>query len=510
MPLLYHEYSIDILNGPVSVSFMRAKHPLFHPILLFGDTHTMTNFKICDNPNCFEIQSDFIYTLNEFAKKVQTEFYMEGFMLPELKQHTKEIQKIYSDIRNDPINEILHKEQHGLLDYQTMSPSETKQAAIIYRKKYKHSNLTEMMSMYYSCFYPDLKGEHCPFKNINWHFADTRYTDTYRQESKDDQTEHIEYYGAYINDLFDVFSDELAKSSPNVLYILDILPSSLKKSSTLSNKEMANFLEFAILLFQDYGDNIIPKILSSVTIKKQYDKLSEPMKKVLTPESFIQFFKWRFKYFEKHKSIKNFYSGGYYDIIIELFYTLFDYYNELSILDLDENSDIDSFDMIRETTSQRLIQINIDEDIVLIGNIMSVSLNSILLDIYFILRSHKINNREQDKKLICGYFGSRHIDCIRHYYTKIIKTHSDTFFTRTIPGERRVHITKTIDLNAIFGYKQFRQHTLKIKSKEEWEQDMENTIKKIEFRMNKSKKKRSTHFMTTYKRKTPIKSLSID
>jgi hypothetical protein len=510
MPLLFDQYSIDILNGPVSFSYMRPKNPLFYPMLLFGDIHTMTNFKRCDNPNCFEIQTDFVYTLNEFAKKVRTEFYMEGFMLPQLKQTAKEIQKVYRDIRNDPANEMLHKEKHGLLEYQITSPSETKQAEQIYRKKYKHSNLTEMMAMYYSCFYPDVKGQHCPFKNINWHFADTRYTDTYRQESKHDQMEHIEYYGSYISELFNVFADELDKDSPNVSYILDILPTSLRKAYIFSNEEMAHFLEFAILLFEDYGDNVIPKILSSVTIKKQYDKLSEPMKKILTPESFIQFFKWRLKYFETHKSLVHFYSGGYYAIIMEMFRTLYNYYNEASILDLDGNSHTGSYDMIRNTACERLIDINVDEYTVYVGEIMSTSLHSILLDIYFILRSHKIDNREQDQKLVCGYFGSRHIDCIRHYYTKIIKTHTDTFFTRTMTGERRVHITKTIDLNAIFGYKQSRRTTMRIKSKEEWEQDMENTIKKIEFRMNKSKKQKYKPSMTKSRRKTQKRSVSID
>ncbi|NBV92846.1 MAG: hypothetical protein EBR91_11885, partial [Flavobacteriia bacterium] len=199
---------------------MRPKNPLFHPLLLFGDTHTMTHFKKCHDPNCFEIQTDFVYTLNEFAKKVRTEFYMEGFMLPNFKKSAKEIQKVYRDIRNDPVNEILHKQKHGLLDYQITSPTETKQAEQNYRKKYKHSNLSEMMAMYYSCFYSDLKGEHCPFKNINWHFTDTRYTHIYRQESKNDQMEHIEYYGTYIGELLDVFADELDKDSPNVSNIL--------------------------------------------------------------------------------------------------------------------------------------------------------------------------------------------------------------------------------------------------------------------------------------------------
>ena len=515
MPLIFDEYSIDILNGPVSFSFMRPKNPLLHPLVLFGDTHTTTHFKICDNPNCFEIQTDFVYTLNQFAKKVRTEFYMEGFMLPEFKKSAKEIQKIYSDIRNDPRHEILYKEKHGLLDYQEMygddlSITETKKAQKMYRSNYKQSNLSEMMAMYYSCFYPDLKDDHCPFKNINWHFSDTRYTNIYRKESKKDNIEHSEYYGSYIHKLFDIFGDELEKDSPNVSHILDILPSSLRQSYILSNEEMANFLEFAILLFEDYGENVVPKILSSITIKKQYDKLSESMKKIMTPESFIQFFKWRLKYFETQKAVANFYSGGYYDIVIALFRTLYDYYNELSILDLDENSHTDDYDMIRHTIAQRLIEINVDEHTVYISQIMSISLNSILLDIYFILRSHKIDNRERDRKLVCGYFGSRHIDCIRHYFTKIIKTHTDTFFTRTKLGERRVHITKTIDLNAIFGHKKSKVGTMNILPKEEWEQDMENTIKKIEFRMNKTRKQKDRLFMTKSKIKTQKRSVSLD
>jgi hypothetical protein len=491
MPLLFDHYSIDTLNGPVSCSFMKPKNPLLHPILLFGDTHSSKHFKICDDPSCFEIQTDFIYTLNEFAKKVRTEFYMEGFMLPEMKQSAKEIQKIYSDIRNDPKNEIVYREKHGLLDVQEMGlTTDTKKAQQMYKSNYKQSNLTEMMAIYYSCFYPDLKGDHCPFKNINWHFSDSRYTYIYRQAEKKDMRQHTEYYGVYIGKLLNVFGDELDKDAPNIANVLDILPSSLKESYTLSNDEMVDFLEFAILLFEDYGENIVPKMLSSVTIKKQYDKLSESMKKIMTPESFIQFFKWRLKYFETQKELQHFYSGGYYNIVVAMLRSLYDYYNELFLLEIEEDRHIDSYDNIKHETIQQLMAINVDEHTVYIGQIMAISLNSIFLDIYFILRSHKIDHRERDRKLVCGYFGTRHIDCIRHYFTKIVKTHTDTFFTRTKGGERRIHITKTIDLNAFFGYKPVKTGTMKILPKEEWEQEMENTIKKIEFRMNKTRKQK--------------------
>ena len=489
MPLVFDEYSIDTINGPVSFSYLRPKNPELYPLLLFGDTHTSKNFKQCDDPSCFEIQTDFIYTLNEFAKKVRTEFYMEGFMLPDMKQSAKEIQKIYSDIRNDPKNEILHKEKHGLLDYQAIYDvtTDTKKALQMYKSNYKQSNLSEMMAIYYSCFYPDLKGELCPFKNINWHFSDSRYTHIYRQTEKQDIQEHVEYYGSYIGKLFEVFGDELDKDTPNISNILDKLPTSLSKSRELSNAEMAHFLEFAILLFEDYGENIVPRILSSVTIKKQYDKLSEPVKKIMTPDSFVQFFKWRLKYLETQKSLAHFYSGGYYDIVIAMMNTLYDYYNEIYLLDLEGDSHTDDYDSITQMTLQRLIDINVDEHTVYLGQIMAVSLNSIFLDIYFILRSHKIDDREPDKKLVCGYFGSRHIDCIRHYFTKIIKTHTDSFFARTNADERRIHITKTINLNLFFGYTKSK-NTMKIKPKEDWEQDMENTIKKIEFRMKKTRK----------------------
>ena len=512
MPLLIDQYSIDTLNGPISLCYMRPKKEGFHPLLLFGDLHTIENFRPCDNPNCFEIQTDFAYALNEFAKTVKTEFYMEGFMLPELKEQSGPIQDIYYGLRNDPVNAILYEEEKG---------SSLLKAKELYHDNYKKSNLTEMMSLYYSCFYSDIKNEQCPFKNIDWQFADIRTTIYYHiNKYNGDVPDQYEYYGQYIHKLFHLLLEQFntEKTTVDLYAFLEELPRRLKTDNILSNQEICSFLHFAILFFQDYGESLIPLYLSSYTIKKQYDKLSEPMKKVMTEKSFIDFFKWRFTYFESQKIVKEFYTFNYDIPILDFLTILLEYYTEIQKYDFeveleDEQEIEEHINLLKQDVIVKCGEIDINYHIIFSAQIVAVSIHSILLDIYFILRSHK---GIYSPKLVCGYFGFRHNECLRHYFCKIIKTHTDSFYIKSNPDERRIYIDKQIDLNKLFGHKVEPAKLGKLQEPPEWEDDISRTIQKIEFRNKQSRKKkpskksRKTHksvnqsFMTKHSRQVSI------
>ena len=85
MPLIFGDYSIEVLNGPSRMNILLQNDiPGYNQyfnnntIILFGEFHTLAYFQPCNGaPNCNELFTDFILKLNVFAEHIKTEFYKE-------------------------------------------------------------------------------------------------------------------------------------------------------------------------------------------------------------------------------------------------------------------------------------------------------------------------------------------------------------------------------------------------------------------------------------------------
>ena len=53
--------------------------PINNTIILFGEAHTLDNYRPYSDPDCSELLTDYIHKLNIFANYVRTEFYLEEF-----------------------------------------------------------------------------------------------------------------------------------------------------------------------------------------------------------------------------------------------------------------------------------------------------------------------------------------------------------------------------------------------------------------------------------------------
>jgi len=386
-------------------------------LLLFGDVHTEEFFQPCDSPDCFEIQTDFMHVLNEFAKHRPVEFYLEAFMNPYIKEHAVALQQKYP----------------------------TQSADDVFHHYYAKSNLTEMVSLYHTCFYhADIKTAHCPFPNIDWHFADIRTSLLYHTDRLYQEEHAYEFYTAYILK----FIDALPTVTPFVLDDLYNLPGILHPNRYLSNSEMVDFLDYVVMVFTDTGPKIVDHYMASRTIKKQFDKLPDNIRSILSADSFVKLFRWYKKHTFSNAKLFEFRESGYIDFFLAFCKNLRKYYEDSDIYADEENSE--KIAKLDDKAIQILTPFVFDAETVGLLYEVVVSNLTFVLDLYFISRMHKTPSKNK-KRLVCGYFGYIHVLGIHHYFTRIVKTHRDGFYSVSKPYERRIAITKPIQLNQWFS-----------------------------------------------------------
>jgi len=299
MPLILDSKNIHSINGPISCGFLQQTNliPTLNNnyLVFFGDEHNMKNFEPCHNDiNCSELQTDFIDALNTFASTTRTDFYVEDFMglatkdvitkkdfttNPHYNQYKKSLelnQEVYKNLRTDPTLKTLDKSSSQDIIKQYESEIQKNP----YRIRNSRSNLTELISLYNSCFYKDFNPELCPYKNINWQFADARKINKYlgTSYSIENITFSIDMLNKFILENFD---------SDNKKQITNDLLSELSYDMLeMSYTNIIDILTDINIILTDTSV-YIEKLLDRQIFKKQLDKMNEETKSIFSNESFI-------------------------------------------------------------------------------------------------------------------------------------------------------------------------------------------------------------------------------
>jgi hypothetical protein len=451
MPLIFGDYSINVLNGPSKINILVQNDvPSYNQylnnntIILFGESHTLDYFQPCNGaPNCDELFTDFILKLNDFAKHIRTEFYVEEFMNSRYIKPKNNKYNI-SDKQIDTNQQFLQKKQRALMLYRGDLPetsgkslSEKKQIATNYFSQlpfFSTSNLHELIGLYEGCFYKKLRTNpnFCPYNNIIWQFADIRQTFDYKQYI--DLENFIINHEAFHDFLYLFYQNNGQLTEDMCLIFLD----------DLASKEI-DFLDYLKILLFSITDleGYIHELMLTQIVQKQLSKINENIRHIFSEKSFIELFKYYRLEFSRN-------ADNEYDSsknaklvnLIELFITYL-----ISIDYKDETGKKKALDDINSIG-------NFNDDEWNASKEFHIGITTGILDMYFILRINKeIPPGGRNTKLVLGYFGAFHVAGIMHYLCVIIKTHKLLYHTQSLDGEIfRINITDDINLNTIMNY----------------------------------------------------------
>ena len=100
MPLIFDKYSINTINGPyqMNVLIQNLDIPINNTIILFGEAHTIKNYRPCSDPQCSEILTDYINKL----KRIQIDVLGEIIWGEDRKPFSKR----YVDLVMNGINKL--------------------------------------------------------------------------------------------------------------------------------------------------------------------------------------------------------------------------------------------------------------------------------------------------------------------------------------------------------------------------------------------------------------------
>jgi len=452
MPLIIDDNIIHSINGPRSLYLLEQTN-LEQGLndnffIFFGDEHTMDDFKPCFNePNCTELQTDFIKMLNTFASTTRCDFYIESFLENQILEPKNKIhynknlaeqQKIYYNLRNDPQLRLLNENDSKQIidEYEKLIKKNR------YGPKNQRSNMVELNYLYNSCFYHEnMKDSLCPYKNINWQFADARKY----QEKEQQQNYKIEkFFISHFNEFNEQFKEYFTGDEKNINKnsLLTFYNEWVSQNVVGSSFEFENDM---ILLLENLN-GFIRKLLERPLFQKQLAKMNDTTKQIITVESFFGLG----EYYKNH-----FFS----DLILTDFIVLFKLLIEFLTL-CDKNKfyeyEINNYEEKKaeyDNIIDKLNQLQFTEEHFQQCLYYLQCMNNLAIDIYFILRSYKQDKGEPNKKVVLSYLGSIHSDAYVHYFTEIIKTHRVIFASQNNTGElRRIEITPDIDLNEIMRH----------------------------------------------------------
>ena len=431
MPLIFNNTIIKELNGPYSMTCLEPRGPLHYYIILFGDIHNDKNMRDCDNTKCYDLQYEFIEKLNIFAEQVKVDFYVEDFF------------SYFNDIYNQDKKQEIKRRQteiKELMDDTHLKIRGNTNQKYTIRKKYNDkkfkkqtavSHMTEFIDLYKGCFYPHIyKKEICPYKNIFWHFADTR---KYSKTRRDFNIFIFSYMLLELDDLYDILeTNPSVKRTENISNYLITLFMNINIISNIQT--MLKYFKLALInlpLFVNF-------INDTRIIHKQREKLIPSMNSILSVESFVHHI---FSYYLETCKITT-----DIDKLIQILDILIDNFPE----DASTYSDYDILPESKLMEIQHLTEllnnIILTKSEVKYYKHLPTVLSAGFLDIYFILRIFK--QPEDEFKLILGYFGDAHKETIINYLKNVLNY--DIVFNRKMRTVRRIYIEPTINLNDFF------------------------------------------------------------
>lgn len=454
MPVIIDDNIVQNLNGPTCAIFLEQtiqnEQLNNNYLILLGDTHSTDNFEPCYNdPNCTELQTDFIKMLNTFASTTRVDFYIEFFLekfkvnVPtssreSIKKGFVQEQLFYDNLRNNPELRTLSKNEPRA---QYIISEEEKN---INKKPYMvkgRSNMTEINSMYASCFYKNFKQELCPYKNIIWQYADARKTNKYNQN---DDIESISYSSNFFAKfLIETFTESQTREK--------ITSETITNLAYDADGERVNLIDLLtnIQLVINSSENYIDKLLARPIFQKQLSKMNEEAKSIFTKESFVMLVN---KYKDFFQSID--FTG--LKTIIDL---LLEFINLYPVGTVDFNKNLEQENDILV----KLNSLSFENNILTQYGYITFAVGNCAMDIYFILRIYKKDTEEEtNKKLVLSYFGSIHSNILAYYFTDIVKTHITNLNIKSPENLRRISIpdTSTIDLNKILQHEIITQTSI--------------------------------------------------
>jgi len=427
MPLIINDTSIEYLNGPTFFIFLTPPKDsvLNYNIMLLGDIHNTKNYTQCNNTpeieNCYET-NQLVEQLNEYASNNRVDFYTENPVI---------------DIKSKHNLEMLKKNQKEAENFFNKTPI-TKRL----------SNMQLLESLVKPCYFKDTYKETlCPYKNIYWHYSDTRSNSSlYLTRIKNIQSIFCEIRNNRLT--AETFSDFMDDFSENDKIYLE---------------EMLNMLNLYKEIINNNSDAYINGLFNEESpyyvrlLKKQYDKLLPEMKGVITMESFNVLYNHHMDVEFRGKKINPSKRRQEYDIIIIVLDKIIEILTTTKIYEGEINTKVRDFCTELNTYNQLITEEmapDEGEGIILIITYMA---SNMYLDLYFILRIFKKEAFDKDKdtynhvlkKLIVNYSGNNHLTAISYYLTNVCG-YSVFYEQQMMEDMRRIHITKNINLNTIY------------------------------------------------------------
>jgi hypothetical protein len=446
MPLIFGPYSINVINGPSSMSVLvqNDNNPYLNKntIILFGETHTLEHYEPCEkkDDDCDELITDFIHKLNIFAIHTRIDFYTEFFLESQYLNPTPVV------IENHT-NEFI-RDKKDILKF--IEPSDT--TTLVDRERelkrknrtlrgFLKSNMTAMNILYNGCFYKEYKKntDICPYNNIIWQYADLRKSKTYKTKNIDytNFSEHTHGYEMFL------------KSKRNTLTLDHEL---IDEYCTMDGSaKVIDVLRIIHLSLTNLNLFVI-NLMQTPFIKKQRDKINKNIRGLFSVESFIKLFydtRLQFAFLPNSQPNSQSNSKSKNDEYDKRKHFKLITFIELLITYLDTQSIDVQNDILIKLNS---IESFTDEEWNA-SQWVHVGIGTSVLDMYFILR---INKEEADntnnEKLVLGYFGENHLDNITYYLCIIIQTHRLLKHYKNEDDVFRINITDNIDLNKIMNY----------------------------------------------------------
>lgn len=440
MPIIINGQTIRKINGPSKMVCLKPNRNVEgdNYIVLFGDIHTEDRFQHCFNElDCVELIEEFVPILNDYAKNMRTDFYVEKFMSDYLLEDKNVAHNTNIFEKTQQILEFMH----DIKELAEVSPNTGKKVLqrrknelikkfnrdLVYVRQHQPSNLTHLSALYNPCFYHEkYKDKFCKYKNIKWQFGDPRQMSEKGKE-------------------FNILNFTMDMSNFQIFYQLFLTNEKITQDDL---DDLFYSLENAKSTFQTIKicasdpTEFVRRIYASKLMQKQLTKMSSAEREIYTEESFHELASLYFvQMFEKYDRTQLF---KILDVLL-IYSDIYDTHSGKMVFDAKP--------MVQELL-KILNGIKLSPELALQYYYIPLGMVCIILDMYFILRINKREYGNWNKKLVVGYFGVEHVNKIQHYLVNIVKTHAVEFeFDSTDQpdnGLRRIHIADTtnIDLDA--------------------------------------------------------------
>lgn len=393
MPLIIKDKTIDHISGPVSFIALKPKNNLNLPIImLFGDIHfSIKGMCDCKKEGCYKIyDSSFLQIIDSLSTSDHpVDFNIESWMLKYQREQLKE--------------------ETFILKYKELA------------KKSKHP-IKMVRENLYICYIKELRDsevwkKYCPTKLMRYHYVDVRIAD----DSKYNLENRIHLIEQNLK-----IDEEIQPLSLSNLYHyknlnikdIEILITRLKK---IYGDQYFNILQFKYLLVSSALTQSVVDFEKAIEyffkfatpenslIMKQYSKLPEKLKdETMWKNIFVSYFKYIF-------SKDNFYALRLLNHTRKKFY---------EILLKDDINEIVKFHLSDE---RKILQYTANS-----------TESSIYLDLYYLLRTLKIEN---NTRLSLGYFGCEHVQNLKYLLTTVLNFYD-------VIGEVEIHTTDEYDKDA--------------------------------------------------------------